>query len=239
MASVAQTTFFPVNCDHMQTSGAESKFVSSAPLPPPPWHLGSRFVYAFSFSIPAGPSMTLLCVLCEKSGEILLLSLGEFSSGWYQQRRMPQIPGYCGAEKRQLCCCCCCLLKLWSPGSPSRSFAPSLPLRLSLVSVRPDPRQQPVFICFAWNRHAHAQLVLRRLQARPMCPAFIWSCDQVGVLLCQYRVRLWRTLPALPTAKLWYRCSNHYARAHTHSHAMNSHNHKCNCIDIINTKENW
>lgn len=86
-----------------------------------------------------------------------------------------------------------------------------------LLSHFPDSPQHPVLFCFALNRHTHAQLVLRRLQARAMRPAFIWSCDQVGVLLCQYGVRLWRTLPALPTAKLWYRCSNHYTHTHTHT----------------------
>lgn len=63
--------------------------------------------------------------------------------------------------------------------------------------------------CFAPNRHTYAQFVLWWLQARAVCEAFIWSCDQVGVLLCQHRVRLWRALPTLPTTKLWYRYSSH------------------------------
>lgn len=78
-------------------------------------------------------------------------------------------------------------------------------------SCYPRCASSPCPVSFSWNRHTHAQLVLRRLQARAVCPAFIWSCDQVRVLLCQYGVRLWGTLPALPTAELRYR------RAFTHS----------------------
>lgn len=54
------------------------------------------------------------------------------------------------------------------------------------------------------NRHTYAQFLLRWLQARAVCPTFIWSGDQVRVLLCQHGIRLWRALPALPTRELWY-----------------------------------
>lgn len=51
----------------MQTTGAENEFVSSVPLPPPPWHLGNRFVYAFSFQHSyRSPNDIALCIVREK-----------------------------------------------------------------------------------------------------------------------------------------------------------------------------
>lgn len=41
-------------------------------------------------------------VHCVESVEMLLFGLGEFSSGWYQCRRMPQIPRYYG-ERETIC----------------------------------------------------------------------------------------------------------------------------------------
>lgn len=98
---------------------------------------------------------------------------------------------------------CCCLLEPWTPVSLSLCFSLSpVTFQISLMCFS---------VCFVFvpNRHTYAQFVLWWLQARAVCEAFIWSCDQIGVLLCQHRVRLWRTLPTLPTTKLWYGYSNH------------------------------
>lgn len=137
-------------------------------------------------------------VYCVWSVEILLLGLGEFLQEW---RRMPQIPGYYGKRKA---ICFANVGVYWSHGLPFFVFLP-------VFSHFPDffPHVFLCLFCFAPNRHTYAQFVLWWLQARTVCEAFIWSCNQVGVLLCQHRVRLWRALPTLPTAKLWYRYSNY------------------------------
>lgn len=66
---------------------------------------------------------------------------------------------------------------------------------------------------FVQNRHSHAQFLLRWLQARAVRSAFVWSGDQVRMLLCQHRVCLRRTLPAMPAAKFRYGYLN---STHTH-----------------------
>lgn len=151
--------------------------------------------------------MTFLCVLCVKCWNAVVGS-GWVFAGWFQCRRMPQIPGYYGKRKA---ICFANVGVYWSHGLP---FFVLLPVSSHFPDFCPH-----VFLrlfCFAPKRHTYAQFVLWWLQARTVCEAFIWSCDQVGVLLCQHRVRLWRALPTLPTTELWYRYSNH-STLYTHT----------------------
>ena len=156
-------------------------------------------------------------VCCVGSIELLLFSLAEVSSGWYQCSRMPQIPGYHG-ERTTICFAS--LVVYWS-------------CRLSLLSASllpPPCFSSAVLSCFVWNRHTYAQYVLRWLQARTVCAAAVRSRDQVGVLLCHHGVRLRGALPALPATKLGYGYSNHstlytcgatsYCLTHTQTHTL-------------------
>lgn len=86
------------------------------------WWLWNRSFYAFVLKFQHFLKWILLCILW-RNVEILFFSVGEYLSGWYQCRRMPQIPGYFG-QRTTLCFCqCCCLLELLTLASFSLSFS--------------------------------------------------------------------------------------------------------------------
>lgn len=86
------------------------------------------------------------------------------------QKRIPEIPGYC--EKRTTICFASVVVygaaASFLPFSRSLSFAwSSVSFEISfLISVS---HTHAVCLIFVSNRHAHAQYVLRRLQARAVC----------------------------------------------------------------------
>lgn len=121
--------------------------------------------------------------------------LGWILSRWYQCRRMSQIPEYGG---KRTAFCFTRVVVYWSRGLVSFS------LSFSLSPVTFHPSLCPFSCVLFCLRHTYAQFVLWWLQARAVCEAFIWCCDQVRMLLCQHGVCLRRALPALPTTKLWY-----------------------------------
>lgn len=100
--------FSPIN-EHVVIS-TDKCFPALVPLDR---HTQSRSVYAFIFNIPTFSQMSFLCALCGRSVEMLLFGLGEFSSGWYQRRRMPQIPGYYGGRTT---ICFASVVVYWSHG---------------------------------------------------------------------------------------------------------------------------
>lgn len=100
-------------------------------LPPPPW-TGIRITDLFMplFSTFLHFPKCHFFVYCVRSVEMLLFGLGRFSSGWYQRRRMPQIPGYHG---KRTTICFASVVVYWSCGlsPPFRSLLLCLSFQVS------------------------------------------------------------------------------------------------------------
>lgn len=162
--------------------------VNSCPaLWPLDWQSEGRSCHALVFIIPANRQS---CVYCWRTA---VLQSGWDSLEWDQLYRMSQIPLYHNPP---------------TPHPPPPVLLYIRAASLCLFSVFFSFSSH--LLCFStyllyssWIRHTYAQYMLWWIQARTVCQAFVWSCDQVRVLLRQHRVRLRRALPTLPTSELW------------------------------------
>lgn len=126
------------------------------------------------------PNDISLCIVWEVLKCCCSVGLGEFSSGWYQRRRMPQIPGYYG-ERTTVCFAS--VVVYWSYGL----LPPFLSFALSLASFP--------HLCFS-----HSLSVLFCLKQTHICAVRVMVATREGSVLGLY-LELWPSRSAVVPAQ--------------------------------------